>query len=344
MPIGRKPVWLEVEIPRVFCKTCNCVRQIDTKIAKPRKGYTRNFERYVITLSKMMTLKDIALLLGISWDTVKDIVKENLKKRFLHISLKDVRHLAIDEISIRKEHKYVTLVMDLERGNIIYVGDGKGAEALKPFWIQLDKNSKNIKSVSTDLGPAYIAAVIDNLPGVPLVFDHFHMVKLMNDTLSEIRRGLYHEVKDIMQKKVIKGTRWILLKNPENLSATHNEYGRLQEALKLNEPLATAYYMKEELRQFWKQPSRESAEIAIKTWVKQAEASGIGPLIKMGRTVAVHKFGILNWYDHPISSARMEGTNNKIKVLKRAAYGYRDMEFFKLRLLAIHEAKYAFTG
>lgn len=102
--------------------------------------------------------------------------------------------------------------------------------------------------------------------------------------------------------------------------------------------------MKEDLRQFWKQSSREQAEQAVNAWIERAESSGIGPLIKMGRTVASHKFGILNWYDHPIPSARLEGTNNKIKVLKRMVYGYRGMEFFKLRIMAIHEAKYAFTG
>ena len=147
-----------------------------------------------------------------------------------------------------------------------------------------------------------------------------------------------------MGKKVLKGSRWILLKNPENLSAERDEAAKLQEALKLNEPLAVAYYMKEDLRQFWSQSNREAAQVAIDDWVSRAQASDIGPLMRVATTLAGLKFGILNWYEHPISSGRMEGTNNKIKVLKRMAYGYRDMEFFKLRILAIHEAKYALTG
>ena len=166
----------------------------------------------------------------------------------------------------------------------------------------------------------------------------------MNDALTNIRRDLHSELQDVMHKEVLKGTRWILLKNPENLSSERDEYARLQEALKLNEPLATAYYMKEELRQFWRQPDKRTAEIAIDSWVSRALSSGIRDLIRVGKTVASLRYGILNWYDHPISSGRMEGTNNKIKVLKRRAYGYRDMEFFKLRILAIHEAKYALTG
>ena len=344
VPIGRKPIWLDVEIPRIFCHECNCVRQINTAIAQPRKSYTRSFARFVIALSRLMTLKDVAAFLNVGWDLVKDIVKSRLARLFSNPSLRNTGYIAIDEISVRKGHKYVTIVLDLEIGNVLFVGDGKGADALIPFWERVRKNKCRIIAVSTDLGHAYISATLENLPGVPLVFDKFHVVKLMNDALTETRRGLYRELKDVMRKDVLKGSRWILLKNPANLSAEHNEEARLKEALELNAPLATAYYMKEDLRQFWEQPDKESAEKVIDDWVERARKSGIGPLMKIGNTVAVYKFGILNWYDHPVSSGRLEGTNNKIKVLKRMAYGYRDLEFFKLRILAIHEAKYAFTG
>ena len=344
VPIGRKPIWLHVEIPRIFCSKCNCVRQINIVIAQPRKSYTRSFARYVIALSKVMTLKDIAKFLNVGWDLVKDIVKSRLARLFSNPSLRNTRYIAIDEISVHKGHKYITIVLDLEIGNVLFVGDGKGAEALIPFWQRVRKSKCQIIAVSTDLGQAYISATLKNLPGVPLVFDRFHVVKLMNDALTETRRGLYRELKDVMRKEVLKGSRWILLKNPANLSAEHNEEARLKEALELNAPLATAYYMKEDLRQFWEQADKKTAEEVIDDWVERARKSGIGPLMKMGNTIAVYKFGILNWYDHPVSSGRLEGTNNKIKVLKRMAYGYRDLEFFKLRIMAIHEAKYAFTG
>ena len=344
VPIGQKPIWLEVEIPRISCSKCHCVRQINTVIAQPRKSYTRSFARYVIALSKVMTLKDIADFLKVGWDLVKDIVKSRLVRCFSKPPLRNTSYIAIDEISIRKGHKYITIVLDLEKGNVLFVGDGKGSDALISFWQRVKKSKCKIKAVSTDLGQAYISATLENLPGVPLIFDRFHVVKLMNNALTETRRELYRELKDVMQKKVLKGSRWILLKNPENLSEKHNEEARLKEALDLNAPLATAYYMKEDLRQFWEQPNKETAEKIITDWVERASKSGIEPLIKMGNTVDAYKFGILNWYDHPVSSGRLEGTNNKIKVLKRMAYGYRDLEFFKLRILAIHEAKYAFTG
>ena len=114
--------------------------------------------------------------------------------------------------------------------------------------------------------------------------------------------------------------------------------------MRLNEPLAMAYYLKEDLRQVWSQPDKEAGEAFLTDWCARAMASGVGPLMTMARTLAAHRSGILAWYDHPISSARLEGTNNKIKTIKRQDYGYRDSEFFRLRIMGIHESKYAQTG
>lgn len=345
LPIGHKPVVLGVEIPRIKCLQCGCIRQIDLGIAEPKRSYTTTFSNFVIELSRSMTMLDIARLLQISWDCVKDIIKQRLVKRFSKPAITNLKYLAIDEISVRKGHKYLTLVMNLESGVVIFVGDGKGAEALAPFWKMLGKSRrKKIKAVATDLSPAYIGAVTANLPNAKLVFDHFHVVKLMNEQISVIRRNLYHEITDIQQKKALKGMRWILLKNPENLNEKYDEKQRLEEALRINEPLAAAYYMKEDLRQIWNQRDKATAAAIIDGWIKIAMGSEIDPLVKMGKTMQTHRYGILNWYDHHISSGPMEGTNNKIKTLKRQAYGFRDLEFFKLRILAIHEARYAFTG
>ena len=178
-----------------------------------------------------MTLTDIAKLLGIGWDCVKDIIKSRLRRRFSKFSFKGVRYIGIDEISVQKGRKYLTVVKDLERGNDIYVGDGEGADALNSFWKQLGNHSRDSMAVSIDMSPAFISAVLEYLPEVPLVFDHFHLVKLANDTLTEIRRGLYHELKDTMGKDVIKGMHWILLKNPEKLSEEKGEQPRLKERL-----------------------------------------------------------------------------------------------------------------
>lgn len=170
--------------------------------------------------------------------------------------------------------------------------------------------------------------MLEYLPGVAVVLDHFHVVKLMNDRLTEVRRKLHRELQDTMSKNVLKGSRWILLKNPESLNLQRQEHERLQEALEANEPLAKAYYLKEELRQIWKQPNKAAAGVYLEQWIRSALASDVGPLVKMGKTMAMNRTGILAWYDHPISSGPMEGSNNKIKTLKRQAYGYREMRLF----------------
>ena len=214
-------------IQRVFCLVCFLVRQVDPGFAARRRSYTKTFERYVLELSRFATIKDIATHLGVSWGLIKDIQKRNLLKRYKRPKLGHLKRIAIDEISIGKGHRYLTIALCLETGAVVFVGDGKGAEALAPFFKRLSRSKAKIEAVAIDMSPAYIGAVMANLPGATLVFDHFHVIKLYNDRLSDLRRTLYHEA-DILGKKVIKGTRWLLLKNPENLDEQRGEPQRLQ--------------------------------------------------------------------------------------------------------------------
>src|SRR5271166_5635748 len=137
IPIGSKPVFLQVAIPRVECRACGAIRQVRLSFAEPRYGYTRAFERYVLELSQSMTILDVARHLNIGWDTVKEIQKRNLQRRFKKVRLRDLQQIAIDEISIGKGHRYVTIVLNLLSGAVVFIGEGKGADALKPFWKQL---------------------------------------------------------------------------------------------------------------------------------------------------------------------------------------------------------------
>lgn len=344
LPIGRKNVELEAEIPRLACKDCGLVRQAVVGFAEPRRTYTRSFEQYALELSRHMTIKDTARHLGVGWDVIKDIQKRDLKRRFAKPKLKRTKKIAIDEISIGKGHRYMTIVMDLESGVILYVGQGKGGDALTAFWKRLRASHAKIEAVAIDMSPAYIAAVTEHLPGAALVFDRFHVIKLYNDKLSELRRAMYRDLEGPMEKKAIKGLRWLLLKRPENLDPARREPERLEEALRLNEPLAIAYYLKEELNAIWEQDDRETAEALLMDWIAYAESSGIAMLHNFAKTLRFHAFGILAWYDHPISTGPLEGTNNKIKTMKRQAYGFRDIEFFTLKILGIHETTYALVG
>jgi len=344
VPIGRKPAYLILAVPRVECRSCGAVRQVRIGFADPRVSYTRSFKRYALELSRHMTIQDVAMHLGISWDVIKEIQKEDLQRRFGKVKLKHLRQIAIDEISTAKGHRYLTVVLDLESGAVVHVGEGKGGDALKDFWIRLRRSRAKVEAVATDMSLAYIDAVLTYLPGATLVFDRFHVIKLYNDKLSELRRDLYHELKDTMQKKVLKGVRWLLLKRPENLDPSHKEPQRLREALRLNEPLATAYYLKEELNEIWEQDDQEAAEAMLLDWIAYAEVTGIRILHDFAKTLRFHACGILAHYDYPISTGPLEGTNNKIKTMKRQAYGFRDQEFLKLKILAIHETKYALVG
>lgn len=344
LPIGSKTVWIEMNVPKVECQKCGAKRRVKLGFAEPKRQHTKSFERYAMELLQFMTPQDVSFHLGISWDVANDIQKRRLGKRFARPKLKKLKQIAIDEIYLGKKHKYITLVLDLDSGAVVFVGDGKGADALKPFWKRLKSSKAKIKAVATDMSPAYISAVQKNLPTARLVFDRFHVVKLLNEKLTELRRQLYREATDLLQKSVLKGIRWLLLKNPENLDEEKNERGRLEEALDLNRSLSIAYYLKDELRLFWEQPSYHAANRFLADWCRRAEASGIRLLMKFANTLRGHRRGLLAWHSHPISTGPLEGTNNKIKLMQRRAYGYRDLELFKLRILSLHTTQWELVG
>jgi len=344
LPIGSRPVVLELLIQRLRCFDCGKVCQAELGFADPRLSYTRAFERYVLELSALMTIQDVARHLQVSWDIVRDIQKRYLVRRYSKPRLKNLKHIAIDEISVGRGHRYLTVVLDLDSGAVVFVGKGKGADSLDDFWKKLRASHAHVAAVATDMSPAYILAVAQNLPKALHVFDRFHVVKLFNDRLSDLRREVQREAEGPLARKVLKGTRWLLLKHPDNLDPQRNEKQRLQEALKLNEPLAKAYYLKEDLRQLWEQEDYLQASAFLDDWMARARCSGVRMLQEFAQTLAIHRRGLLNWYYYPISTGPLEGTNTKIKLLQRQAYGYRDREFFRLKIYALHKTTYALIG
>jgi transposase len=344
VPIGCKPTFVTLGVARVWCPVCDAVRQVKIGFAEPMKRYTRSFERYALDLSRHMTIRDVADHLRVSWDTIKGIQAANLQRRFGKPKLHKLRQIAIDEIAVGKGHHYLTVVLNLVSGAVVFVGDGKGVAALEPFWKRLRRARARIEAVATDMSAAYTRAVRDNLPRAVHVFDHFHVVKLFNEKLSALRRELYHQAAGEHDRKVLKGTRWLLLKNPENLDAEADERQRLEEALRLNQPLAVAYYLKEDLRQIWSQPNKRTARRVLRDWLARARASGIRILVQFAATLEAHQEGVLNYYDYRISTGPLEGTNTKIQLMKRQAYGFRDQAFFRLKILGIHETKRALVG
>ena len=338
LPIGGKRVTIRMKVQRYKCKECNFDQQEKISFATNSCSYTHRFAKYVVDLLRGMTLQDMSNHLGVSWNTVKEIHSSYLKRHYSLPSLDGVENIGIDEFAVRKGHVYKTIVVDLDRGRIIYISDGKGSEALKKFWRKVKHKNIKIKHVATDLSAAFIASVMENCSDAVHVFDHFHVVKLMNEKLDNIRRKVYSMEKDINKRKVLKGTRYLLLGNGADIFDKQHK-SRLENALAMNEPLSKAYYLKEQLHQIWSQPMKAIAEKVLDDWIRQAEQSKIAQLQKMAVAMRTYKKGILAWYDCHLSTGKVEGINNKIKVMKRNAYGFRDKKDFTLRLYVLHNCR-----
>ncbi len=343
-PMGGKRVTIVFDVPRVECRDCGVIRQVEIAFARPMRRHIRAFERYALDLLESMTCEDVAHHLGVSWGMIREIEKEHLQRRYAKPRLKDVKHIAIDEIAVRKGHKYMTVVLDLDTGHVIFVGDGRDGKSLLPFWKRLRRSGARIEAVAADMSPAYIAAVEDALPEAIFVFDRFHVIKLFNDKLTMLRRRLYRQLKDSNERASLKGVRWLLLKRREHLDPAKSEPRRLARALKLNSDLAAAYFLKEELSDIWDQDEYDTAEGMLLDWIEYAESLQIKELSNFAKTLRRHALGILAYYDAPITTGPLEGINNKIKTMKRQAYGFRDMNYFKLKILALHRTRYALVG
>ena len=337
-PIGGKKVIIRMKVQRYKCRHCDYDQQERIPFATGSRSYTHRFAKYVVDLLRGMTLQDVSNHLGVSWDTVKEIHSTYLERHYSPPSLEGVENIGIDEFAVRKGHVYKTIVVDLDSGRVLYVGDGKGADALTKFWRKVKRKGIKIKHVATDLSAAFIASVMENCPEAVHVFDHFHVVKLMNEKLDDIRRKVYSMEKDVNKRKVLKGTRYLLLGNGADIFDKQHKT-RLDNALAMNEPLSKAYYLKEQLRQIWMQPVKAMGECVFDDWVRQAEQSKIPQLQKMAVTMRAYRSGILAWYDCHLSTGKVEGINNKIKVMKRNAYGFRDDKYFTLRLYALHDCR-----
>ena len=215
LPIGGKKVILRMKVRRYKCKCANCDYDCQERLtfASGSYSYTRCFARYVVDFLKEMTLKDVVHLLGVSWDTIKAIHTHHFEYHYAPPSLKGADSIGKDKFAVRKGPVYKMNVVDLKSGRILYLGQGKATEALVAFRKRIRKKKIDIRYIATDFSAAFISSVYENYPNAVHVFDHFHVVKLMNEKLDDIRRVQYNLEKDINERKVLKGTRYLLLGN-----------------------------------------------------------------------------------------------------------------------------------
>ena len=210
------------------------------------------------------------------------------------------------------------------------------------FWRRLKASGAQIEAVAMDMSQADASSVARHLPNALIVFDRFHVMKLMNEKLDDLRRQLVREAENQDAKVAIKGTRWLLLYRRDNLPK--NKTRELQKALEMNQPLATAYLLKEELALAWEEPTWEAMADFCCACCLKAIASGIEQLISMAQSLTDHAEGLLSYARTKMTSGRMEGINRKIKTLFRQVYGFRDDDFLRLKLYALHEAKHKLVG
>ena len=340
VPCGRRAVWFVVNIPRLLCAECGVTRQCALSFAAPRVSYTRAFARLVLGLARHMTIRAVAAWLQVGWDVVKSIVKLHLQRRFARPPLKHVRRIAIDEIHLGRRFGFCTIVLDLDSGAVIYVGEGRFASALQLFWRSLRASGAHIQAVATDMGLSYVGAVRRHLPDAVHVLDRFHVVKLFNQVVDDIRRIEFRRARG-EQRKLLAGTKWLLLKHPDHLDAARNEPERLKQALWANLKLMAVYYLAEDLGRLWQLGTKEEAMSAFDAWISLAKVSGIGRVTLFADNLRKYKAELLDWYDHRISTSPLESANGRIRLLQRRAYGYRDRAFLKLRIYAMHDRVYA---
>ena len=328
-------IYVEFERWRVNCPHCAGVHveRLDWLAANPR--YTRRYALHMGALCREMTNKAVAELEHLHDRTVKDLDKLYMREQLRRAGMPTPRAIGIDELSIRKGHTYWVVVSDLDRERPIWVGgEGRKETDLDQFFETLGKTkSARIKLAVMDMWRPFRNCVARHAPGARVVFDKFHIMRHLNDALDEVRRREYRRLQG-KDRAYIKGQRYTLLSSRENLSLDGRK--ALKKLLAANRRLNTAYLLKESFGQLWHYRSERGARAFFERWQEGLRWQRFEPYRKFARMVEKHWHGIAS-YCHPdnkVSLGLVEGLNNKIRVLQRRAYGYRDEEYLKLKIIA----------
>ncbi len=341
LPFGSKKLILNVHMHRIRCHSCNCYLMESLPFVPSAKArVTKALTRTVVELRSEMSISAISDYFGLHWETVKNIEKAYLGRKYRKIKLKHLKVIGIDEVYMGRkigEKGYLTIVRDLDSGAVLHIGKGKGGDALKAFGKRLKSSGCKIKAVAMDFSPAFKSWVSANISGAVMVFDHFHLIKLMNDKLDSIRRQTMNKLEEA-EKKELKNLRYLFLRNQENLDADQNK--RLEQCCQLFTDLGKAWFLKESLRLIYSEAADVyTAKLAFERWCCLAVASGIAQMKTMAKTIRSNIEGILAYWKTGLTNAAMEGFNNKVGRLVRQAYGYRDEEYLILKIYDLPNLK-----
>lgn len=313
--------YLHAPEPRVHCPDCG-VKNAKLPWARPDSGFSLLFEALIMMLVRDMPVKAIARLLGEHdtriWRVIMQYVATARKQEDYH----DVKSVGVDETSRKRGHKYVSIVADLDRSKVVFVTEGKGSEVIGKFSNDFHNHNgdpDSIREVCCDMSPAFIEGVEQCLPNARITFDRFHVTKIVNEAVDKVRR------EEQKEHPALKKSRYVWLKNPENLKASQRD--QLEELSQLNLKTSKAYQFKLNLREFWKLPYRE-AMCFLMNWVTWALNSGLEPIAEAARTILRHWEGIVAFTKTKISNGVLEGINSLVQAARNKARGYRTSKYF----------------
>jgi transposase len=330
---GGRRVFLETAVRRVQCPSCNGVRRESLAWLAANPHYTKRFVKAVGERCRDATIKSVAEEFSLDWHTVKELDKEYMQDQMKKAGHPVVRKMGVDEISIQKGHHYRVVVSDLERRRAIWFGGkGKSKADLDLFFLQNGKNrNEKIDLVAMDMSQAFQNSAREHVPEAVFLFDKFHVMQKLCDALDAVRKLEYQRLTG-NDRKFVKGQKYVLLRNRENL----DQKGRKSLALLLNanKRLQTAYLLKESFDQFWTYRSETWARKFFENWKDSLKWQRLKPLEEFAAMVDRHWDGIVaHLFIEDIPLGFVEGLNNKIRVFQRRAYGLRDEEYLRLKVL-----------
>ena len=343
LPILEAETWLVFPRARLHCPRCGPTVEAVPWLDRYQRMTTR-LAAAIARLAQVLPIKQVAAWFGVAWETVKQIDQRSLERRLGPIDLSAVRVIAIDEFAIQRGHRYATTVVDVPTKRVLWVGRGRGREDLRAFFALLGpEGCRRLEAVVMDMSTAYFEEVRAQCPHVTLVYDLFHVVaKYGREVIDRVRVDETNRIARAAgpndpatraRRRVIKGTRWLLLKNRANVTKRADRV-RLRELLAANRARFVVYVLKDDLKQLWRYRYPGAAQRFWRAWYRRAMASRIPALRTFATNLAVRIDGVISHCRYPLHTGLLEGINNKIKVLKRMAYGFRDDAYFFLKIRA----------
>jgi transposase len=317
--LGKWRVTIRAELARLDCPRHGVVTEA-VPWAEHESRFTRDFEDLVAWLTREMNKTAVVKLMRIAWETVGAIVERVVARTLDKARLDELYAIGLDEVSYRKGQKYLSVVMDYLEGTPVWIEEGRSRKTVGKFFDELGaERTAKLKVVSIDMCAPYIAEVQARAPSAVIAFDPFHVVKLANEAVHQVRRGEMRKAKGTPEAEALKGTRWALLKAPEN--QTEKDQAKLSAVAALNKDVYRAYLLKEELRALYRCTPR-SAPRHLDAWIAWARRSRLKPFVRTAATLTKYREGVLNAIRYGVTNGPSESLNGRISMLKHRAFGF----------------------